>query len=159
MVLPCIGSHDHTTLRPSRFTARHQRRQALGRLVRAHAADQGQAAGLVVRIEHVDQPEQFVRLLRRAGLQAERILDAAAVLDMGVIRLPGAVADPQHVAGGAVPVAGGGIDAGQRLLVAEQQRLVAGEEIGRAHLRMHFGIDAAGAHEVERLGEIVSARS
>ena len=66
----------------------------------------------------------------------------------------GTIADPQHVARGAVPVAGRRIDAGERLLVAEQQRLVAGEEIGRAHLGMDFGIDAAGAHEIERLGQM-----
>jgi hypothetical protein len=71
----------------------------------------------------------------RAALEADRVLDAAAELDMGVVRLAGAVADPQHVAGGGVPVAAGGIDAGQRLLVAEQQRLVAGVEIGGAQLR------------------------
>ena len=92
--------------------------------------------------------------MRRAGLQSERILDAAAELDMRVIGLPGAVADPEHVAGGAIPVAGRGIDACERLLVAQEQRLMAGEEIGGAHLGMHFGIDAAGAHEVERLGEM-----
>ena len=132
MVLPCIGSHDHTTLRPSRLTARTIGGKQLGGLVRAHAADQRQPAGLVVRIEDVDELQKLVRLLRRAGLQAERIFDAAAVLDMGVVELPGAVADPQHVARRAVPVAGRGIDAGEGLLVAEQQRLVAGEEIGRA---------------------------
>ena len=74
---------------------------------------------------------------------------------MGVIKLPGAVADPEHMAAGAVPVAGGGIDARKRLLVAKQQRLVAGEEIGGAHLRMNFRIDAAGAHEIQRLGEVI----
>ena len=74
---------------------------------------------------------------------------------MAVIELAGAVADPDHVAGGRVPVAGGGIDAGQRLLVAEQQRLVAGVEIGRAQLGMALEIEAAGAHEIERLGNAV----
>ena len=72
---------------------------------------------------------------------------------MGMVELARAVADPDHVAGGGVPVARGGIDAGHRLLVAEQQRLVAGVEIGRAHLGMRLGIDADGAHEVERLGD------
>ena len=50
------------------------------------------------------------------------------ILDMGVVGLARAVADPDHVAGGRVPVAGGRIEAGHRLLVAEQQRLVAGVE-------------------------------
>ena len=74
---------------------------------------------------------------------------------MGVVELAGAVADPDHVAGGGVPVAGGGIDAGHGLLVAEQQRLVAGVEVGGAQFGMGLEVDAAGAHEVERLGDAV----
>ena len=74
---------------------------------------------------------------------------------MAVIELAGAVADPDHVARGGVPVAGGGIAAGHRLLVAEQQRLVAGVEIGAAQLRMAFEIEAAGAHEIQRVGDAV----
>src|SRR3546814_17946392 len=61
-----------------------------------------------------------------------------------------AVADPEHVPGGRVPVARGRIHARQRLLEAEQQRLVAGEELGRAQFGMRFRVDAAGAHAVER---------
>ncbi len=72
---------------------------------------------------------------------------------MRVIRLAGAVADPDHVAGGVVPIPGRGIDARHRLLVREQQRLVARVEIRDPHFGMRLGIDAAGAHEVERLGD------
>ena len=100
-------------------------------------------------------PSRFVGVERGPAFQPERILDAAAELHVGVIELAGAIADPQHVAGGAVPVARGRIDAGHRLLVAEQQRLVAGVEIGRAQLGMAFRIEPAGAHEVERLGDAV----
>ena len=107
-------------------------------LVVAEAADQRQPARLVLGVEHVDQPEQLVGLERRPAFHADRILDAAAILDMGVVGLARAVADPEHVAGGAVPVAGGRIDARHRLLEAEQQRLVAGVEVGRAQLRDGF---------------------
>ena len=93
-------------MRPSRLHRADHRRQQLADLVGADAADQRQPAGLVLRIEDVDQPQQLVRLWRRAAFEAERILDAAAELDMGVIGLAGAVADPDHVAGGRVPVAG-----------------------------------------------------
>ena len=55
----------------------------------------------------------------------------------------------------AVPVAAGRIHARHRLLVAEQQRLVAGVEIGRAQLRMAFEIEPAGLHESERLRDLV----
>ena len=122
-------------------------------LVGAEAGDQRQPARLVLRVEHLDQLQQLIGGQRRAAFQADRVLDAAEELDMGMVELAGAIADPDHMAGGVVPVAGGGIDARHRLLVAEQQRLVAGVEIGRAHLRMRLRIDAAGAHEVERLGD------
>jgi hypothetical protein len=132
MVLPCIGSHDQTTTRPSRFTARMRP----GR-------------------ENVDQLQQLVGLQRRTALQPDRVLDAAEIFDVAVIELAGAIADPDHVAGGRVPVAGRGIDAGERLLVAEQQRLMAGVEIGRAQLGMAFQIKPAGAHEVQRVRDAV----
>ena len=72
-----------------------------------------------------------------------------------MIGLAGTVADPDHVAGGGVPVAGGGIDAGHRLFVAEQQRFVAGEEIGLAQARLVLGVDADGLHEIHGLGDAV----
>ena len=84
----------------------------------------------------------------------ERVFDAAAIFDVGVVGLPGTVADPHHMAACAVPVAGRGIDPRKSLFVAEQQRFVAGEELGGPHLRMRFRIDAASAHEVERVGEV-----
>ena len=74
---------------------------------------------------------------------------------MAVVELAGAVADPDHVARGRVPVAGGGIDPGEGLLVAEQQRLVAGVEIGGAQFGMAFEIEPAGAHEVQRVRDAI----
>ena len=124
-------------------------------LVGAEAVDQRQPSGLVVGIEDVDQLQQFVRLQRRAAFQADRVLDAAEIFDMAVVELAGAVADPDHVARGRVPVAGGGIDPREGLLVAEQQRLVAGVEIGGAQFGMAFEIEAAGAHEIQRVRDAV----
>src|SRR5919202_4062139 len=99
-------------------------------LVGPEAADEGQPSGLVLRVEYVDEPEQLVGLERRPALQADRVLDAAAELHMGAVGLTRAVADPDEVARGRVPVARRGIDARHGLLVAEQQRLVAGEKVG-----------------------------
>src|SRR5712671_6150742 len=107
-------------------------RQMIADLVRTEAIDQRQASGIIVRIEHVDQPQQFVRLERGTAFQSDRILDAAEIFDMAVIELAGAVADPDHMARGRIVAAAGGIDPGEGLLVAEQQRLVAGVEIGGA---------------------------
>ena len=107
MVLPCMGSQDHTTMRPSRFTARMSSGRCFSTLSAPKRADQRQAARLVFGIQDVDEPDQFIRLQRRAAFQANRVFDAAAEFDMGMIGLAGAVADPQHVARGCIPVAGG----------------------------------------------------
>jgi len=74
---------------------------------------------------------------------------------MGVVQLARAVADPDHVTRRAVPVASGGILPRHRLLVAEQQRLVARVHVGAAQLRMIFEIEPARLHEVERFGDAV----
>src|SRR5450631_699923 len=110
----------------------NQLRQVIADLVRTEAIDQRQPPRIVVRIEHVDQPQQLVRLERGAAFQPDRILDAAEIFDMAVVELAGTVADPDHMARGRIVTAAGGIDPGEGLLVAEQQRLVAGIEIGGA---------------------------
>ena len=68
---------------------------------------------------------------------------------MGAVELAGALADPEHVGRAVVPVAGDRVLPGQRLLVAEDQRLVAGVEVDRVQLRLGLGGDAAGLHEAQ----------
>ena len=89
------GPHDRAPLLLHRA---HQGRQALARLLRAEAGDQGQATGLVGGVENVDQAQQIVGLQRGAAFEAQRVLHAPAIFNMGVIELAGAVADPDHVA-------------------------------------------------------------
>ena len=48
---------------------------------------------------------------------------------MGAIDLAGPVADPEHVRGAVVVVAGDRVDPGERLLVGEDQRLMARVEV------------------------------
>src|SRR5450631_3238491 len=103
--------------------------------VALHGANQlRQVIADLVRTEAIDQrqPPQLVRLERGAAFQPDRILDAAEIFDMAVVELAGTVADPDHMARGRIVTAAGGIDPGEGLLVAEQQRLVAGIEIGGA---------------------------
>src|SRR6476620_6566179 len=125
-----IARPDHDA--PFPLNRADQRRQMIADLVGAKTVDQRQPSRLVVGIEDVDQLQEFVGLERRAAFQANRVLDAAEIFDMAVVELAGAVADPDHVARGRVPVAGGGIDAGEGLIVTQQQRLVAGVEVGGA---------------------------
>ena len=54
---------------------------------------------------------------------------------MGAVGLAGAVADPEEMGGAGVVVAGGAVDAGQRLFVRQEQSFVAGVEIGFPNLR------------------------
>ena len=66
---------------------------------------------------------------------------------MGAVELAGALADPEHVRRAVVPVAGEGVLPGERLLVAEDERLVAGGEVDGVQLGWRLGVDAAGRHE------------
>src|SRR5713101_3114430 len=74
---------------------------------------------------------------------------------MRVVELTRAIADPQHVTGRAVPIAGGRILARHRLLEAEQESLVARIEVGRTQLGMALEIETAGLHECKRLRDAV----
>src|SRR5260370_830950 len=56
-----------------------QLRQVISDLVSPEAVDQRQPSGLVVRIEHIDQPQQFFALERGTALQSNRVLDAAEI--------------------------------------------------------------------------------
>jgi len=75
---------------------------------------------------------------------------------MRMVKLTGAVTDPQHVAGGRVPIAGGRIDAREGFFVTQKQRFVAGEEIRLAQARLVVCRDPDRAHEVHRLADAVS---
>ena len=69
---------------------------------------------------------------------------------MGAVGLMRALADPQHVRRAVVPVAGEAVLAGERFLVAEDQRLVAGVDVDLAQVGVALGVDAGGAHEPQR---------
>ena len=85
---------------------------------------------------------------------------------MCTVELARALADPQHVRRAVVPVAGQRVLPGERLLVAEDQRLVAGVEGHLVQAGLRRGADTAGGHEAqgavdlavqigERLGEML----
>src|SRR5690606_20822343 len=99
------GPYDRSSLR---LHGAPQLRQVVAHLVRAKTGDERQAARLVLGVQQVDQFKQAIRRQRRPTFQAERVLDAAAVFDMSMVRLPGPVADPDHMARGRIPVATGG---------------------------------------------------
>ena len=86
----------------------------------------------------------------RAELDPERVVDAGEELDVGAVRLPRPLADPEHVRRAVVPVAGQRVLPRQPLLVVEQQALVARPDVDLVELRRVDEVDPAGPHEAER---------
>ena len=84
-------------------------------------------------------------------LDPHRVAHRGDEVDVRAAEVAGALPHPHEVAGGVVEVAGARVDAGHRALVVEQQGLVRGEELGRAH-RLEVG--AAGVHELHRLVDV-----
>ena len=132
------------------MTARSSGRSAASACVGAHAGDEREPARHPVGVERVAQREHFVRARCRSDLAAERIADAPEELDVRAVELAGAVADPEHVRRAVVPLAREGVGASERLLVPEDQRLVARVEVDLVQLRAAGQIDAAGSHEPQR---------
>ena len=152
MVLPCMGSDDHTTCAPSRFTARTSGGSFSATLSEPKRAISVRRPGIFCGLSTA------IRRSRSSGSS-----DGPHFRPMGFLMprqnstwAPSSwrVRSPIHsiCARGVVPVAAGGIDARHRLLVGQQQRFVAGVEIGGAQLRHRIRGDAAGRHEVQRFG-------
>ncbi|GBF26933.1 hypothetical protein MnTg02_01977 [bacterium MnTg02] len=80
-------------------------RQMLFDMLRAKPANQRQSAWFIFGIEDIYKLHQFIRIQGRTAFHANRIVDAARIFHMGVIRLPGPVADPQEMTGCRVPIA------------------------------------------------------
>ncbi len=74
---------------------------------------------------------------------------------MGPVELARPLADPEQVRGRVVAVAGGGIDPRQGLLEAEQQAFVGGEHLDLVQHRMALRRHAKGAHEVQRIADLI----
>ncbi|MNZ66015.1 hypothetical protein D3C78_842200 [compost metagenome] len=133
-----------------------QLRQVIADLVRAHPCDQVQAAGVVVRVERVDQANQVVGVHARADLDPDRVVHPAQEFDVGAVELAGAVADPQHVRRAIVVIVGQAVATHESFFVVQQQRFVCGEETGFAQLRRT--VHAAGAHErqgfIDAIGQV-----
>jgi hypothetical protein len=80
---------------------------------------------------------------------------------VGAVELPRPLADPQHVRRAVVPLAGEGVLAGESFLVAQDEGLVAGGDVGGVQLGGGLGVDAAGGHEpksaVDAVGHLLVA--
>ena len=162
------------------LAARRGERVAVHRVARPHHGVAGVAHGARAaaagRPRSRSAPMRVMRVSRpgmRSGLsasQSARTSSGVAVgpslqpiglpmpreeLDVGAVELAGALADPEHVGRAVVPVAGERVLAGERLLVAEDQRLVAGVEVDLVQVRLRLGVDAARLHEPQRPVDLV----
>jgi hypothetical protein len=82
-------------------------------------------------------------------------VDTGQEVDVGVVQLPGPLPDPQHVRAAVVRLAGEGVDTGQRLLVAQQQRLVGGVDVDGGERRVGVDVDPDGLEEVDGAVDVV----
>ena len=140
------GPHDRVALGLDRP---HHRREELGDPLRSQTGDECQTAGEAIGVQPLAQRHDLVGTAVRSDLDADGIVDARHEFEMRAVELPGAVADPDHVGRAVVPVAGEGVDAGQALLVGQDQRLVAGEEVDLVQALLGPEVDAAGSHEAQ----------
>jgi hypothetical protein len=92
--------------------------------------------------------------LADAYLHTQGISNPTEELDVGTIKLSGALANPQHMSGAIVPQASGGILAGESLLVREQQTLMRGIELCGSHHGM-IGSQSASRHKAQCLIHMV----
>src|SRR5512145_247888 len=124
-----------------------------GDLVGPEAANERKPPRLVRRVQRIDQTKQIVGPASGPAFGADRILDAAEKLDMRLIEIAGAIANPEEMARGRVPISRRRIHAGHRLLVAEHERLVTGVNGRGAKLGRPLRREPAGAHETQALGD------
>jgi hypothetical protein len=117
----------------------------------AEAVDQRHATRLVFGVDPLEQLEQRLRGEVRADLDADRVADAAQVLDVCSARVDGACAEPGQVGREVVPAGPFRGGAGLRLLVGQQQRLMAGVEIDPTRVPGRLARD--GLHEVQRAAD------
>ena len=106
-----------------------QPRQGLLDVLGAEAMNEGQSAGLVLRIQGRHQALRPRVIHAAAHLHGHRVGDAAEVFDMRAIQLRRAHADPRIVGREVVPALLARNEARLRLLVQQMQALMAAIEI------------------------------
>jgi len=101
------------------------------------------------RVQSLADGDRLLGRGRRTELHAHRVVDAAQELEVGAVEPASPVAQPEHVRRAVVVVAGQLVALGERLLVVEQQRLVAREQVDLLGGRVRGEVHAAGTEEVQ----------
>src|SRR3546814_20473459 len=92
--------------------------------VMAHAGDEGDATGRVVRVEPVQEAAKRIGIKARSAFDADRIGEAAGEFDMSRAGETGAVADPAELRRRSVIAAGVVVPAEASLLEGPESRLM-----------------------------------
>ena len=129
----------------------------LAELLGTHAGDESDATGHVLGVELLDQRDDGLAVGFVADLDADGVGDAAEVLHVRAVRLPGALAAPEEVRAAPVVLLGGGVQTREPLLVPEVERLVRGEKVGGLHAGAVL-VDPARRHERERGVNLIRQR-
>lgn len=135
--------------------------KVLADLTGAVAGDQGYLADFAVGVDDVEKADELVGGHAGADLDADGVGDAAEEFDMGAVELARAVADPEEVCGGGVVACCGlwscgrwvAQEAGETLLVFEEETLVAGEDVDG--LDASVCVDSDGVHKTQRVFDSV----
>ena len=117
---------------------------------RPETGDHRDPPGHVAGVEPLDQRRGVLRAGGRAELEPDRVGQLGDQVDVRAVELAGPVADPHHVGRQVVRAPADVVDPGQRALVLEQQRLVAGEQVDAVRGVLGVEVDTAGTHERER---------
>ncbi|KAG5460190.1 MAG: hypothetical protein BJ554DRAFT_7793, partial [Olpidium bornovanus] len=130
-------------------------------VIDAVAGNQSALSHLPFRVQLVEQRAQILRSHGRPAFDADRVFDAAEVLDMRPVQLPGAVADPKKVGSDIVPSRLPAPGAArqqprQRRLVLEVEALVGHEQVhGSQGLGFVAGVCADRLHVVQGVDQAV----
>ncbi len=116
-----------------------------------HPVDNRDPPQFRVGVEDLEEFEQPLGIHFRANLDANRIADAAEVIGMGTLDLRRPHADPRKVCAEVVPSFTPWHLASHRLLVRQEERFVACEEVDPADFRGPN--PGQGLHESERVGD------
>jgi hypothetical protein len=119
---------------------------------RAEARDEGEAAGSALGVQNRQCLPQGLRRHGSPHLQADGIGDAPDVLQVSVVQLPGALANPEEVGPQVVVAVELGHEAGEGRLEGQVQGLVAGEQLAGAEVLRQ---PAQALDEIQRVPHLV----
>eukprot|EP00978_Attheya_sp_CCMP212_P018284 scaffold49817_cov43-Attheya_sp.AAC.1 len=135
---------------------------AVDGFIGAHADNNGEPSGGVVGVHGVADANELVGCALVRNLDAKRVANATDKFEVCAVQLTGALSDPEHVGRAVVPLASGGVLAGECLFVGEEETFVCRVKVclgegGRGR------VYANGLHESEGLidlgGELAVARA